>query len=219
MNRLLSNGIKQGKVLIFGSNGKPFAMLVEKLGFQVDDFNRHKTLKDEKENESETLSSAIQKIKDLEGEYEIIICDDIFQHLASPTATLKMLKDLLRPGGVLTITTPNIARGATRLWLLFGKNIYPWLDDHFVRTESPDDSIQQVLPYREYTLSELEFIVRDVELELIHSEFIIGKSVNANMWPPMPVKEYFLQKLFLVVQKMVSPFRNYLFVAGRKPIP
>jgi SAM-dependent methyltransferase len=210
VNRLLSSGIRDGKVMVLGSNEKPFSMLLEKLGYQVESFSL--PLNYHKEGACETAFAIIQKIRNSQSEYDIIICDDILQHLPSPADTLSVMKDHVRPGGVLTVTTPNIARGTSRLRLLTGRNVYPFPN------ESLETNTQRLMPYREYTLRELELLVRNGGFELIQKEFIIGTYVNANRWPPMPVKEYFLQKLFLFVQKIVAPFRNYLFVTGRRPL-
>lgn len=218
VHRLLSNGIRDGKVLVFCSNETPFSMLLEKLGFQVEHFSSYGTGNDEKEKFKGTGVAMIQMIGELKSDYDVICCDDILQSLASPREILTCLKDHVRPGGVLTISTPNAARGTARLRLLAGRNVYPWPGDHFSGEENLEGDIQRLMPYREYTLRELEMLVKNIGFELIQSEFIIGKSVNANMWPPMPVKEYFLQKLFLFVQKIVTPFRNYLFVTGRRPL-
>jgi hypothetical protein len=211
-DRLLSKGTRQGKVLVLGSNEKPFAMMLDKLGFQAEGFSLHQKLEYDNKNEGATMSSVLREIRDLQSEYDIIICDDVLQRLVSPSDTLKMLRDHLRPGGVLMVTTPNMARGTARLRLLTGKNIcQPVACD-----ESPEDEDKQIMPYREYTLRELEMLVKDAGLELTESEFIIGMNVNANIWPPMPVKEYFFQKLFLAVQKIAPPLRNYLYAAGRR---
>jgi hypothetical protein len=60
--------------------------------------------------------------------------------------------------------------------------------------------------------------VKNIGFGLIKSEFIVGMSVKANTWPPLPVKEYFLQTIFLAIQKIAAPLRTYLFVAARKPL-
>jgi SAM-dependent methyltransferase len=217
VNRILSGGFNQGKALVFGSNALPFAMLSKKLGFEVEAISLRQTSENNRENPSETVSSAIHPTNGLQDEYDIIICDDILQHFASPTATLALLKNQIRPGGVLMVTTPNVARGSMRLRLLVGKNVYPWPDDHLALKELDNDENQQPRPYREYTLHELELLIESVGFELIQSEFIIGKSVNANIWPPLPLKEYFLQRIFQIVQMIVASFRSYLFVSARRP--
>jgi SAM-dependent methyltransferase len=211
---LLSSGIKQGNALVLGSNEIPFTMLFKKMGFLAEGFSFHESLKDERENESDPVFSPHQTIWDLQGDYDIIICDDILQYLPSPAGALSELKDHMRPGGLLTITTPNIARGTSRLRLLTGRNVYPWRSGN----ETEDHDIPRLIHYREYTLRELVFLVDNIGLELIKSEFIIGEEVNTNVWPPMPLKEYLFQTFYYVVQKIAAALRNYLFMAARKPL-
>jgi hypothetical protein len=214
MHRLLTDGIDGGNVLVFGSNEKPFTMVCEKLGFHAEGFSFNPTENRIKEHENRTVSSANEIIKNMKGNFDIIICDDILQNIQYPKDMLILLKEHIRPGGILMLSTPNVARGTSRMRLMGGSNIYPLPSV----SETEEGEILRLIPYREYTLRELEMLVIDIGLELMQSEFIIGKNVNANVWPPMPVREYFLQTIFLTVQKIVPPFRNYLFVAARNPL-
>ncbi|HLA01053.1 MAG TPA: methyltransferase domain-containing protein [Thermodesulfovibrionales bacterium] len=214
MHRLLSSGLEGGKVLVLGSDEKPFTMMCSKLGFHADGISFNQSASDVTENENRTASSVTEIIKNIKDDFDIIICDDILQYIQYPQEMLILLKGHLRPGGLLMLTTPNVARGTSRLWLLSGRNIYPLPSV----SETEEGEILRLIPYREYTLRELEKLVTGMGMELMQSEFIIGKSVNANMWPPMPVKEYLLQTFFLAVQKVVAPLRNYLFAAARNPL-
>ena len=214
MHRLLSSGIEGGKVLVFGSNEKPFTMMCEKLGFRAEGFSFDPIENNVRENENRTTPSATEIIKNMKDDFDIIICDDILQNIQYPQDMLILLKEHVLPGGMLMLTTPNVARGTSRMWLLSGRNIYPLPSV----SETEEGEVLQLIPYREYTLRELERLIADTGLELMQSEFIIGKNVNANMWPPMPVKEYFLQTLFLAIQKIAAPLRSYLFVAARNPL-
>jgi SAM-dependent methyltransferase len=214
LNRMLYSGMSKGNVLVLGSNEKPFTMLLNKMGFQAEGFSFHRPLTDEKVDTIGKGSVDFQVIRNLRGEYDTIICDDILQHVESPTEIFEILKDHLRPGGVLMVTTPNIARGTSRLRLVSGRNIYPWP----FGGESTNGYVQRLFPYREYTLCELDTLVKNIGFGLIKSEFIVGMSVKANTWPPLPVKEYFLQTIFLAIQRLAAPLRTYLFVAARKPL-
>lgn len=213
MQRLLSDRIEGEKILVLGSNEKPFTMMCEKLGFRAEGFSLNPAANNAHENENKTESPATEIIKNMKDDFDIIICDDILQNIQYPQDMLLLLKEHVRPGGVIMLTTPNVARGTSRMWLLSGRNIYPPPSV----SETLEGEVLCLTPYREYTLHELERLVTDTGLELIQSEFIIGKNVNANMWPPMPVKEYFLQTLFLAVQRIAAPLRSYLFVAARNP--
>jgi len=214
VNRMLFSGMREGNVLVLGSNEKPFTMLLQKMGFQAEGFSFHPALKDETADTIGKVSADFQIIRNLQGEYDTIICDDVLQHVDSPPEIFEILKDHLRPGGVLMVTTPNIARGTSRLRLVSGRNIYPWP----FGGESLNGDVQRLLPYREYTLSELDTLVKNIGFGLIKSEFIVGMSVKANTWPPLPLKDYILQTIFLAIQKIAAPLRTYLFVAARKPL-
>ena len=214
VNRMFYSGMREGNVLVLGSNEKPFTMLLHKMGFQAEGFSFHRELQDEKVDTIGKVSGDFQVIRNLQGEYDTIICDDVLQHVESPNVLFEILNDHLRPGGVLMVTTPNVARGTSRLRLVSGRNIYPWP----FGGESLNGDVQRLLPYREYTLSELDILVKNIGFGLIKSEFIVGMSVKANTWPPLPVKEYFLQTIFLAIQKIAAPLRTYLFVAARKPL-
>ena len=59
---------------------------------------------------------------DLEsGSFDVVLGGDVVEHLRDPAATLMRLRPLLRPGGRLILSTPNVANWAVRLSLLAGR--------------------------------------------------------------------------------------------------
>jgi 2-polyprenyl-3-methyl-5-hydroxy-6-metoxy-1,4-benzoquinol methylase len=56
--------------------------------------------------------------------FDAIVCGDLIEHMRDPQAMLARLRPLLRPGGRLALSTPNIANWAMRLSLLFGRFRY-----------------------------------------------------------------------------------------------
>jgi 2-polyprenyl-3-methyl-5-hydroxy-6-metoxy-1,4-benzoquinol methylase len=56
--------------------------------------------------------------------FDGIVCGDLIEHLRDPHAVLSRLRPLLRRGGRLVLSTPNIANWAMRLSLLFGRFRY-----------------------------------------------------------------------------------------------
>jgi O-antigen biosynthesis protein len=58
------------------------------------------------------------------GSFDAVVCGDLIEHLRAPQAVLARLRPLLRPGGRLVLSTPNIANWAMRLGLLFGRFRY-----------------------------------------------------------------------------------------------
>lgn len=56
--------------------------------------------------------------------YDVIVCADILEHLPDPVDVLRRLVTLLRPGGAVVISIPNVAHGSLRLALLQGRWTY-----------------------------------------------------------------------------------------------
>jgi 2-polyprenyl-3-methyl-5-hydroxy-6-metoxy-1,4-benzoquinol methylase len=53
--------------------------------------------------------------------FDVVLCGDVVEHLRDPGAALARFRPLLRPGGRLVLTTPNVANWAMRLSLLAGR--------------------------------------------------------------------------------------------------
>jgi 2-polyprenyl-3-methyl-5-hydroxy-6-metoxy-1,4-benzoquinol methylase len=53
--------------------------------------------------------------------FDVLLCGDVVEHLRDPVAVLAKLRPLVKPGGTLVLSTPNIANWAMRLSLLAGR--------------------------------------------------------------------------------------------------
>lgn len=53
------------------------------------------------------VGSVEERLDDLEGPYDAILCLDLLEHLADPYAVLARLRQLVRPGGYLLVSLPN----------------------------------------------------------------------------------------------------------------
>jgi SAM-dependent methyltransferase len=53
-------------------------------------------------------------------EFDVVFCGEVIEHVFSPDAVLSDLRALLRPGGVLILSTPNLGYWVNRLLLLVG---------------------------------------------------------------------------------------------------
>lgn len=56
-----------------------------------------------------------------ERTYDAIVCADVLEHVPDPLDVLRRLLTLLRPGGSVVISIPNVAHGSLRLALLQGR--------------------------------------------------------------------------------------------------
>jgi 2-polyprenyl-3-methyl-5-hydroxy-6-metoxy-1,4-benzoquinol methylase len=55
------------------------------------------------------------------GSFDVVLGGDVIEHLRDPAAALARLRPLLRPGGRVVLSTPNVANWAIRLALLSGR--------------------------------------------------------------------------------------------------
>ena len=80
-------------------------------------------------------SSTWQKIAPV-APFDVVFASAIIEHLRDPWGTLQLIKQVLKPGGVLIMTTSNIAHWRMRLHLLFGRwdyQAYGTLDNAHLR--------------------------------------------------------------------------------------
>jgi len=55
-----------------------------------------------------------------EGNFDLILCLDVLEHLRDPWAVVRQVRERLNPGGTLIISVPNVRHHSVTLPLLFG---------------------------------------------------------------------------------------------------
>lgn len=61
---------------------------------------------------------------DWDRPFDVVVCADVLEHLASPAALLERIHGWLHPDGVLLVSLPNVANVSIRVALLFGRFRY-----------------------------------------------------------------------------------------------
>lgn len=94
-----------------------------------------------------------------DASFDVAVMTEVLEHLREyPARTLAEVRRILRPGGLLVLTTPNAAYLRKRMTLVFGGSVYtPLLDWLFGDTHARHA--------REYTRAELEQLLEHVGLE------------------------------------------------------
>jgi SAM-dependent methyltransferase len=72
---------------------------------------------------SQVVESDLQTLPSL-GKFDAIIFADVLEHLAWPVGVLRKYADLLKPGGTIIVSLPNVGLWSVRLGLLFGRFRY-----------------------------------------------------------------------------------------------
>ena len=64
-----------------------------------------------------TIEYRAGDVQQLDGQFDLITCMEVIEHVADPAAFLKSLAKRLAPGGLLVLSTPN-ATGWSRLLMI-----------------------------------------------------------------------------------------------------
>ncbi len=147
--------------------------------------------------------------------FDIILFSEVLEHLPqSPVFPLIEMHRVTKKGGLVIISTPNIARSINRVKLLFGKSIMYPLDVYF------DEGGRGNLIYhrhnREYTLSELTTLLHRTKWEIEHG----GYFISYTPFRKRLIADSFLLKTVKMANYLtmlpIPSLQDTLFVVGRK---
>ena len=122
--------------------------------------------------------------------FEIIFCGEIIEHLFDPDHLLDEMYRVLKPKGILIITTPNLSSWLNRLALLFGYQPYLTevsLKHNVGKFRVKDKRISGHI--RVFTLRALKDLVK------IHG-FRTEKSLGVSLTKELPIPLIYFDKLF-----------------------
>lgn len=137
---------------------------------------------------------------------DLVVFSEVLEHLRiSPLEALIEIRRMLRPGGVLVLTTPNIASLSNIVALLRGKNIVERLPD---RSDGLDHITDLMTHIREYTMQELHVLMGRAGLEIVRTRFSVATDKS-------PVG--FIRRAVSILPRVVPSLRELVFLVGKKP--
>lgn len=144
------------------------------------------------------------------GPYDAIVFSEVIEHLyTAPRVVLEYLRELLKPGGVMIVQTPNALGLKQRVMLLLGRHPYEPISED---PGSPNH-------FRESTLDELVAYAKRAGLEVVsaghYNYFNAGFRQNSSKGSQVPG---WVGALFFRLQDFVpAKMRRGLMLVCRRP--
>jgi 2-polyprenyl-6-hydroxyphenyl methylase/3-demethylubiquinone-9 3-methyltransferase len=130
----------------------------------------------------EFRSGYLEDQGDLSGRFDLIVFSEVIEHIRSPGVVLARLREALKPGGHLLITTPNSEYLASRL-PSYGRARQEVIDQ--AEDNSADGESHRFL----YSLEELVTVVRSAGFRVVRRGFF------ARWWETGHLKTRYLHRL------------------------
>jgi SAM-dependent methyltransferase len=213
---LRRRGAEQGTVLEVGAWFGSFALALRRLGYDVvacdryssysDAFDSYVALMraDEVDVVSTTRERELDQISTL-GQFDVVLAAAVVEHVPhTPRLLLEALFGAARPGGLVCLDTPNLARYWNRRMLEQGEAIFQPLPDQY-DCEPPWEG-----HHREFTGAELSWMLRRVGCEDVEVEFL-----DYNMLQFSELSAEHTECLAKIVEDPTQS--DTLLAAGRRP--
>ena len=175
---LRRRGFESGEVLEVGSWLGSFSLALHRLGYDVVACDRYSNYGNAFDSNVELMraegirlvstnrGSELDQIAAL-GQFDFVVAGAVIEHVPhTPRHLLETLYGAVRPGGLLLIDTPNLARYWNRRTLERGETIFQPVEDQFL-SDPPWEG-----HHREYTAKELRWMLEHIGCEEVDVEFL-----------------------------------------------
>lgn len=173
-----------------------------------------------------TCDASSEKFPFESSYFDIVLMSEIIEHIyLSPKHLLNEAYRILKPNGIIIITTPNFVNLRKRLWMFFGK--------------SPMDKIEIIynrLPYErhshEYTMKELCSVLKWSKFSILERYFYnfiayqtVTKKAKEEGEFNQCAKEFRINSIrqalkipYILISILIPSLRDTLLVIGKKQI-
>lgn len=173
------DSLQEISILEVGSYLGPVSITLAKMGFSVtaadipEFMNNPRLQKRYRQSGVTTLSLDLKNntIPVVSAEFDIVVMCETLEHLNfNPLPVLAEINRVLKKGGYLYISLPNLASLVNRVKLLFGHSIFNPIDDFFAQLRQDRNMIVGI-HWREYTRDELEAMLTRTGFRVISHYF------------------------------------------------
>jgi 2-polyprenyl-3-methyl-5-hydroxy-6-metoxy-1,4-benzoquinol methylase len=213
---LRRRGFEKGRILEVGAWFGSFAVALQRLGYDAVACDRYasygaafdshvelmeregiRVVSTERETELHQLAAL--------GQFDLVLAAAVIEHVPhTPRHLLETLFGAVRPGGLLLLDTPNVARYWNRRALERGETIFQPLEDQYL-SEPPWEG-----HHREYTAGELRWMLERLGCEEVEVEFL-----DYNM---LQFEELSAEHIDCLAQIVEDPSQSdTLLAVGRRP--
>ena len=140
-----------------------------------------------------------------DASFDAVLFGEVFEHILNhPIGLLREVRRLLKPGGVMILTTPNPATLANAIRVLRGSHSLWGTDDFAASPKIADGSIidNGEIHYREYRQDELFKFLKAADFDVVKASYVTTGSAQG-------------EPLFKRILKSIPPIREHrLFGTG-----
>ena len=201
---------KENKLLDFGSHIGSLSLLFKHYDFDVTAIDIEEVIKNHTDNYSnngikyDSLDIDWERLPYEDNYFDCVIFSEVLEHLyESPIKILNELHRVLKPGGSLFLTTPNVIKLENKIKFFLNINIY---QDLYRYCFNPRFGLH----FREYTKKDLLILLRDyikfAELDFRYFDYVGGRTkVNR-----------ILQRILYVITKVLYFYRGSIMAIAKK---
>lgn len=173
--------IQKIKILEVGSFLGVVSVILSRIGFQVisidiDEYISSKNLQQlfiDNGIRFSAVNLRDYRIPLSSEEFDAVIMCEVLEHLNfNPLPVIKEINRILKKGGLLYITLPNLLRSVNVLQLaLYGKSIHNPIKDFFTQLSSTEGNKIVGLHWREYTSAELKEMLEEMNFLIVRQYY------------------------------------------------
>lgn len=124
------------------------------------------------------LQSTVEKLPKQHNQYDVVICLEVIEHVASPSDFVKNLASLVKPSGILIISTINRTIKSYLLAVLMAEYVLGWVpkQTHNYNKFLKPSELNSMLTSNQLTLKELQGLT----FNLITQDWQLSNDIEVN---------------------------------------